>query len=123
MALPRQLRAEPRSLNDGTACHKQASQVSMQPGDWSRLGILKGMIDSLPKPGERFNELSCKQNALLKSILVYLKLQMPIACTTVAGATAVARQFRKNLIMKIEGSSDYKEFPSKSLHTSKGPQI
>ena len=31
-ALPRQLRAEPRSLNDCTACCKQASQVSMQPG-------------------------------------------------------------------------------------------
>ena len=48
---------------------------------------------------------------------------MPIARTTVAGATAVASQFKKNLIIKLKGSSDYKEFPSKSLHTSKGPQI
>ena len=48
---------------------------------------------------------------------------MPIACTTVASAMAVASQFRKNLIIKLKGSSDYKEFPSKSLHISKGPQI
>ena len=48
---------------------------------------------------------------------------MPIAHTTVAGATAVASQFKKNLIIKSKGSSDYKEFPSKSLHTSKGPKI
>ena len=48
---------------------------------------------------------------------------MPIDRTTVAGATAVASQFRKNLIIELKGSSDYKEFQSKSLHTSKGPQI
>ena len=48
---------------------------------------------------------------------------MLIARTTVAGAMAVASQFIKNLIIKLKGSSDYKEFPSKSLHTSKGPQI
>ena len=48
---------------------------------------------------------------------------MPIAHTTVVGAMAVASQFRKNLIIKVKASSDYKEFPSKSLHTSKGPQI
>ena len=48
---------------------------------------------------------------------------MPIACTTVPGAMAVASQFRKNLIIKFKGSSDYKEFPSKLLDTSKGPQI
>ena len=48
---------------------------------------------------------------------------MPIACTTVAGAMVVASQFRKNLIIKLKGSFDYKEFPSKSLHISKGPQI
>ena len=55
VALPSQLRAEPRSLNDCTACSKQASQVSAWPGDQSRSGILKGMIDKLPKPDERFN--------------------------------------------------------------------
>ena len=48
---------------------------------------------------------------------------MPIAHTTVAGAMAVASQVRKNLTIKLKGSSDYKEFPSNSLHTSKGPQI
>ena len=48
---------------------------------------------------------------------------MPIARTTVAGAMAVASQFKNNLIIKSKGSSDYKEFLSKSLHTSKGPQI
>ena len=48
---------------------------------------------------------------------------MPIACTTVAGATAIISQFKKNLITKLKGSSDYKEFPSKSQYTSKGPQI
>ena len=52
-ALPRQLKAEPRSLNGCTACCKQASQVNAQPGDQSRSGILKGMIDKLPKPDER----------------------------------------------------------------------
>ena len=45
---------------------------------------------------------------------------MPIARTTIAGATAVASQFKKKLITKVKGSSDYKEFPSKSRHTSKG---
>ena len=45
---------------------------------------------------------------------------MPIAHTTVAGAMAIAGQFKKNLIIKSKRSSDYKEFPSKSLHTSKG---
>ena len=54
-ALPRQLRSEPRSLNDCTACHKQASQVSKWLGDQSGSGVLKGMIDKLPKPDERFN--------------------------------------------------------------------
>ena len=48
---------------------------------------------------------------------------MPIARTTVAGAMAVASQFKENLIIKSIESSNYKEFPSKSLHTSKGPQI
>ena len=48
---------------------------------------------------------------------------MPIARTTVAGAMAIASQFKKKLIIKSKGSSDYKEFPSKSLYTSKGPQI
>ena len=42
---------------------------------------------------------------------------MPIAHTTV-GAMA-ASQFRNNLIIILKGSSDYKEFPSKSLF--KGP--
>ena len=48
---------------------------------------------------------------------------MPIACTTVTGAMAVTILFRKNLITKFKGSADYKEFPSKSQYTSKGPQI
>ena len=48
---------------------------------------------------------------------------MPITRTTVAGAMAVASQFKKNLIIKLKGSSDYKEFLNKPLHTSKGPQI
>ena len=46
--------AEPRSLNDCTACCMQASQVSAQPGDQSRSGILRGTIDKLPKSDERF---------------------------------------------------------------------
>ena len=54
-ALPRQLRAEPRSLNDCIACHKQANQVSTRPGDQPRSSVLKGMIDKLPKPDERCN--------------------------------------------------------------------
>ena len=54
-ALPRQLRAEPKSLNDCTACHKQSNQVSTQPGYQSRSGILKSMIDLLLKPDERFD--------------------------------------------------------------------
>ena len=37
---------------------------------------------------------------------------MAIAPTTVAGAMAVASQFKKNLIIKSKGSSDYKELPS-----------
>ena len=48
---------------------------------------------------------------------------MLITRTTVAGATAVTIKFRKNLITNLKVSSDYKEFPSKSLHTSKCPQI
>ena len=39
---------------------------------------------------------------------------MPIARTIVTGATAVIIQFRENLIIKLKGSSDYKDFPSKS---------
>ena len=53
-ALPKQLRAEPRSLNDCTACYTQASQVSTRPGDQSGSGVLRGTIDKLPKPDERF---------------------------------------------------------------------
>ena len=52
-ALPGQLRAEPRSLNDCTACRKQASQVSARPGDQSGSGVLRGTIAKLPKPDER----------------------------------------------------------------------
>ena len=48
---------------------------------------------------------------------------MLIAWTIVASATAVVSQFKKNLIIKLKVSSDNKEFLSKSLHTSKGPQI
>ena len=47
--------AECRSLNDCTACRTQASQVSTRIGDQSGSGILKGTIDSLLKPDERFN--------------------------------------------------------------------
>ena len=39
---------------------------------------------------------------------------MPIACTKVVGAMAVTSQFRKNLITKLKGLADYKEFSSKS---------
>ena len=39
-------------LNDCTTCHTQESQVSMQPRDQSRSGILKGIINLLPKPDE-----------------------------------------------------------------------
>ena len=46
---------------------------------------------------------------------------MPIARTTVASAIAVTSQLKKNLIMKLKGSADYREFLSKSRHTSKGP--
>ena len=48
---------------------------------------------------------------------------MPIACTTVASATAIISQFKKNLITKLKGSYDYKEFLSKSRYISKGPEI
>ena len=48
---------------------------------------------------------------------------MLIACTKVAGATAVTSQFKKDLITNLKWFFDYKEFPSKSRHTSKGPQI
>ena len=41
--------AEPRSLNDCTAYHKQASQVSALPGNQSGLGVLKGAVGLLPK--------------------------------------------------------------------------
>ena len=49
VALPMQLRAKPRSLNNCTACHKQASQVSAQLGDQSRSGVLKGTIEPAPE--------------------------------------------------------------------------
>ena len=45
---------------------------------------------------------------------------MPITRTAVAGATAVTNKFKKNLIIKLKGSSDNKEFPRKSRYTSKG---
>ena len=63
MALLRQLGAEPRYLNDCTACHIQANQVSTWPGDQSRSGVLKGMINLLQKPDERlyFNILAAKE--------------------------------------------------------------
>ena len=47
--------AEPRTLDYCTACRKQASQVSAQPGDQSGSGVLKGTIYRLPKPDERFS--------------------------------------------------------------------
>ena len=39
--------AEPRSLNDCTACCTQASQVSAWLGDQSGSGVLRGTIDKL----------------------------------------------------------------------------
>ena len=48
-ALPRQPRAEPRSLNDCAACSMQASQVSVWPGAQSGSSVLKGMINLAPK--------------------------------------------------------------------------
>ena len=39
---------------------------------------------------------------LSQSISISLKVQMPIARTTVAGATAVASQFRKELIINLK---------------------
>ena len=50
-------------------------------------------------------------------------IQMLIARTAVAGATTVTNQFKKNLITKLKGSANYKEFSSKSPHISKGPHI
>ena len=47
--------AEARSLNNCTAYHIQASQVSAQLGDQSGSGILKGMIEKLPKSDDKFN--------------------------------------------------------------------
>ena len=41
--------AEPRSLNDCAAFLTQASLVSAQPVDQSRVVILKGMINLAPK--------------------------------------------------------------------------
>ena len=46
--------AEPRSLSNFTACCTQASQVSTQLDDQSRSGILRGTVEKLPKPDERF---------------------------------------------------------------------
>ena len=46
------------------------------------------------------------------SLQIYLKVQMLVACTTVAGSTAITSQFKKNLITKLKESADYKEFPS-----------
>ena len=47
--------AEARSLNNCTACCKQASQVSAWLGDQSGSVVQKGMIDKLPKLDARFN--------------------------------------------------------------------
>ena len=49
VALPRQLKAEPRSLNYYTTCRTQASQVSVRPGDQSGSGVLKGTINLTPE--------------------------------------------------------------------------
>ena len=54
-ALPRQFKAELRSLNDCTACCTQASKVSVQPGAQSTSGVLKGTINPLSKPDERLS--------------------------------------------------------------------
>ena len=48
---------------------------------------------------------------------------MPIAHITVAGAVAVISRFNKSLVTRLKRLSDYKEFPSKSQYTSKGPKV
>ena len=40
-----------------------------------------------------------------------------------AGVMVVTSSFRKNLIIELKGSADNKEFPNKSPHISKDPQI
>ena len=47
--------AEPRSLNYFTAYCTQADQVSVSLGDQFRSGILKALMDKLPKPDKRYN--------------------------------------------------------------------
>ena len=42
-------------LNNCTTSHTQASQVSTEPGDQPRVGVLKGTINLLPKPDERLS--------------------------------------------------------------------
>ena len=49
--------------------------------------------------------------------------KMLIACTTVAHDTAIRSQFRKNPKIKLKGSADYQELPSKAPYISKGPKI
>ena len=45
---------------------------------------------------------------------------MPIAHTTVAGATAATSQFKKNLITKSEGLADYRVSKQVTIYI-KGP--
>ena len=54
-ALPSQLRAEPRSLNNFTTYHMQEIQMSAQQGSQTRSGILKGTIKLLLKPNKRLS--------------------------------------------------------------------
>ena len=46
---------------------------------------------------------------------------MTITCTTVAGATAVISQFKRNIITKLKELADYKEFFKQVMTYIKGP--
>ena len=65
------------------------------------------MIDLLPKPGKRFDLAVIKIPCL--SLKLYFKVQMPIACTTAAGAMAVTSQFKENLKIKLQESVEITE--------------
>ena len=73
----------------------QVIQVSTQPGDQSGSGVLKGTIDSLPKPDERFKLAVIKMSCY--SLKLYFKVPMPISCSTVAGAMDVTSQLKENI--------------------------
>ena len=48
---------------------------------------------------------------------------MLITCTIVASSTTATSQFDENLTIKLQGLSDNKRLPNKSLHIYKGPNI